>query len=60
VTRLLTAQDVAARLQVPTTWVYRAAREGDLPFVACGRYRRFTEADIAAWIERRTRRERTA
>jgi excisionase family DNA binding protein len=38
--RLLTAQDVADRWQVPTTQVYRLIREGRLPAVAIGRYRR--------------------
>ena len=52
---LLTAQQVAELLQVPATWVYRAAREGDLPSVACGRYVRFDEADVDRWIaERKT------
>jgi excisionase family DNA binding protein len=51
--KLLTAEDVAAQLQVPTSWVYRAAREGDLPSVPCGRYVRFDPDDIAAWIMRR-------
>lgn len=50
---LLTADDVADRLQVPTSWVYRAAREGDLPSVRCGRYRRFDEGDVDRWIARR-------
>lgn len=50
---LLTADDVTERLGVPRSWVYRAAREGDLPSVRCGRYRRFDEADVAGWIERR-------
>ena len=49
--RLLTAEEVAARLRVPLTWVYRAAREGSLPSVRCGRYRRFDAADVARWIE---------
>ena len=52
---LLTADDVAERLGVPRSWVYRAAREGDLPSVRCGRYRRFDAADLAAWIDRRKR-----
>jgi excisionase family DNA binding protein len=47
---LLTADDVAAILQVPRTWVYRAAREGLLPSVPCGRYVRFHRDDIDAWI----------
>jgi excisionase family DNA binding protein len=50
--RLLTAEDVAERLQVPRSWVYREAREGRLPSVPCGRYRRFDERDLAAWIDR--------
>ncbi len=51
-TELLTADDVAERLQVPRSWVYRAAREGDLPSVRCGRYRRFDEGDVEQWINR--------
>jgi excisionase family DNA binding protein len=47
---LLTADEVAARLRVPRTWVYRAAREGTLPSVQCGRYRRFDERDVDPWI----------
>lgn len=49
--RLLTADEVAAKLQVPRTWVYRAAREGDLPSVSCGRYRRFEMTDVERWID---------
>jgi excisionase family DNA binding protein len=50
--RLLTADEVAGRLRVPRSWVYRAAREGDLPSVRCGRYRRFDEGDVECWIAR--------
>lgn len=39
--RLLTADDLAERWQVPTSHVYRLAREGRLPVVELGRYRRF-------------------
>jgi excisionase family DNA binding protein len=49
--RLLTADEVAARLQLPRSWVYRAAREGRFPYVQCGRYVRFTEADVATWVQ---------
>jgi excisionase family DNA binding protein len=48
---LRTADEVAARLQVPKTWVYRAAREGALPSVHCGRYRRFDDRDVERWID---------
>lgn len=49
--RLLTADEVAILLQVPRTWVYRAAREGDLPSIHCGRYRRFESTEVMRWIE---------
>lgn len=49
--RLLTADEVAMLLQVPRTWVYRAAREGDLPSIQCGRYRRFESTEVMRWIE---------
>jgi excisionase family DNA binding protein len=48
---LVTAEQVAVRLHVPQTWVYRAAREGSLPSVRCGRYRRFDVRDVDRWIE---------
>lgn len=41
-TQLLTAEDLAARWQVPTSHIYRLARDGKLPVVRLGRYRRFT------------------
>lgn len=50
-TRLLTAKEVASQLNVPTSWVYRAAREGQLPCVRCGRYRRFDPRDVDGWID---------
>lgn len=43
---LLTAEDLAARWQVPRSHVYRLAREGRLPVVELGRYKRFTLAAI--------------
>jgi excisionase family DNA binding protein len=43
---LLTAEQLAARWQVPRSHVYRLAREGQLPVVRLGRYRRFELAAI--------------
>jgi predicted DNA-binding transcriptional regulator AlpA len=48
--RLMTANDVAVMLGVPTSWVYAQSRAGALPTVACGRYRRYRPAAIEAWI----------
>ncbi len=39
--QLLTAEQLAARWQVPTSHVYRLAREGRIPTVELGRYRRW-------------------
>jgi len=39
--RLLTAEDLAERWAVPKSHVYRLAREGRIPVVELGRYKRF-------------------
>lgn len=48
--RLLTADDLAARLAVAPSWVRAEARAGRLPSIRLGRYRRFLEADVDEWI----------
>ena len=47
--RLLTADQLAERWQIPTSHVYRLAREGRIPVVELGRYRRFNPAAIEAF-----------
>lgn len=47
--RLLTADDLAERWQVPKSWVYAATRDGRIPAVRLGRYYRYREETIAAW-----------
>jgi excisionase family DNA binding protein len=51
-TRLLTADELADRWQVPKAHVYRLWREGNLPFVALGRYRRAPLPDVEAYCLR--------
>jgi excisionase family DNA binding protein len=48
--RLLTAKDVAHLLAVPESWVREATREGRIPHLALGRYRRYQAAEIEAWL----------
>ena len=48
--RLLTAQEIAERLGVNPHWVSAQARAGRIPHVRLGRYRRFRESAIEAWI----------
>jgi excisionase family DNA binding protein len=60
VDRLLTAAEVAGRLGVKTSWVEQAARDGRLPHVMLGRYRRFHLPDVEKWVEANKRLGRAA
>ena len=48
--RLLTAKQVAELLAVPESWVREATREGRIPHLRLGRYRRYQPAAIDAWL----------
>ena len=37
-------------LAVPVSWVREATRDGRLPYVALGRYRRYQRQAIDAWL----------
>jgi excisionase family DNA binding protein len=50
-TRLLTAAEVASMLGVPRSWVHERSRQGLIPSVQLGRYRRFREDAIARMVE---------
>ena len=53
---LLTVEDVAALLQVPKSWVYeRTRRRGAdrLPFIKLGKYVRFEERSLRAYVASR-------
>jgi len=49
--RLLTAGEIAELLAVPESWVEREAREGRLPSVKLGHYRRYDRAAVLEWLE---------
>jgi len=58
--RLLTPEEAATVLQVPRSWIYQHTRRRSLdriPFVKVGRYTRFREKDIFAYIDKRTVRD---
>jgi excisionase family DNA binding protein len=50
VNELWTAAQVARRLGVSTDWVYRASREGLIPTISLGRYRRYRPDAIEKWV----------
>jgi excisionase family DNA binding protein len=52
--RLLTIQQVAELLHVPVSWVYGRTRKRSterLPGIRLGKYWRFREEEIHAWVE---------
>jgi len=54
--QLLSVHDVANLLQVPVSWVYGHTRDrcpDRIPGFRLGKYWRFDEADVLAWIRRR-------
>jgi excisionase family DNA binding protein len=48
--KLMTAEEVAERLDVGVKWVWAQARAGNIPHVKLGRYRRFRPETIDSWI----------
>jgi excisionase family DNA binding protein len=49
--RLLTAEELAERLNVPSRWALEHARAGTIPHVRLGRYVRFDWGDVVEWLE---------
>jgi excisionase family DNA binding protein len=52
---LLTVKEVAELLRVPVSWVYDRARRRSidrLPAMRLGKYWRFREEEIVAWLRR--------
>lgn len=50
---LLTIEEIAARLKVHTSWIYARSREtepGAIPRIKIGKYLRFNESEVMAWI----------
>lgn len=49
---ILTPQEVAARLKVPLSWIYKqvAKKPSGLPVLRCGHYLRFEWGAVVAWL----------
>jgi excisionase family DNA binding protein len=47
---LLTVPEVAELLGVNRSWVQRSVKRGEIPHLRLGRYLRFREESIMAWI----------
>ena len=56
--RELPVAELAQWLKVPPSWIYERTRrrgEGRLPFIKLGKYLRFEEAAVKAYLERQRR-----
>jgi excisionase family DNA binding protein len=49
--RLRTAEEIAALLAVRVSWVREHTRAGTIPHVKLGRYQRYDEDEVLAWVE---------
>jgi excisionase family DNA binding protein len=49
--RLLSAPEVAERLNVPESWVRAETRAERLPHVKLGRYKRYEWEAVVVWLE---------
>lgn len=52
-TDLLTLEEMAARLRVNQSWLYRQTKRhgpGSIPRLKVGKYLRFNEAEVMVWI----------
>jgi excisionase family DNA binding protein len=48
---VLTAEEVAALLQVTPAWVYAETRSGRIPHLRLGRYVRYRRSALLMWME---------
>ncbi len=53
---LLDSQQLSAQLGIPATWIEQAAREGRIPVLEFGRYRRFKRSEVEETIRAARRR----
>jgi excisionase family DNA binding protein len=49
--RLLDDRELAALLGVKPSWVGESARQGQIPHLKLGRYRRYVLTDVLRWLE---------
>jgi len=50
VVRLMTVREVAEMLNVKQSWVYAKIASREIPHLHVGRYPRFVQADVLAWV----------
>jgi excisionase family DNA binding protein len=49
---ILTPKELAERLKVKTSWVYKASAAGTIPVLRVGNYLRFDWNAVSAWLRK--------
>lgn len=47
---ILTPQELAERLKVPISWIYKKSAANGMPVLRCGHYLRFVWPEVCAWM----------
>jgi excisionase family DNA binding protein len=50
---ILTPPELAKRLKVPLSWVYKQSAKGSIPVLRCGQYLRFDWSAVSEWLRTR-------
>ncbi len=48
--KLITAEELANKLQVPKSWIYGQTRNDRIPCIRIGKHIRFDEEQIESWL----------
>jgi len=56
--KLLTAEEMAEVLQVKLSTIYKWTHEGFVPHLKLGKFVRFRESEVLAWLEKRSEKGR--
>jgi excisionase family DNA binding protein len=54
---LISVKELASILSVPVSWIYQRTRTGEIPFYKIGKYCRFSETEIWAWLKEQNESE---
>jgi excisionase family DNA binding protein len=50
---ILTPAELAERLKLPLSWVYKQSAKGSIPVLRCGQYLRFDWSAVSEWLRTR-------
>lgn len=51
---LIGIDEMAAKLNVPVSWIYSRTRTKEIPFYKIGRYVRFNAEEVVQWFRAKT------